>query len=187
MPRIFELVRHADVSGVSGTGVVAEGCVFTDGSVALRWRGENPATAVWPDLDSVLAVHGHHGATEVNWLDLLDRSAFRAPILPNPPTPPARPPRPEALADPVADPILEQPVVEQPEWAAAAWTDSGWAEAAPAESGQPGPSGPGHHRGDDVWGDLLTGRTNHGFRPSTPAGSFGAEPAPRARGRHFRS
>ena len=68
-PRTFELVRYHDLSGVSGTGVVAEGCVFTDGSVALRWRGTNPATAVWPDLDSVLAVHGHHGATEVRWLE----------------------------------------------------------------------------------------------------------------------
>ncbi|WP_237706791.1 hypothetical protein [Kribbella flavida] len=66
---MFELVRHRDLSGVSGTGVVAEGCVFTDGSVALRWRGNNPATAVWPDIDSVLAVHGHQGATEVHWLE----------------------------------------------------------------------------------------------------------------------
>ena len=48
--------------------MVAEGCVFTDGSVALRWRGNNPATAVWPDVESVLAVHGHQGATEVRWL-----------------------------------------------------------------------------------------------------------------------
>jgi hypothetical protein len=68
-PRIFELVRYRDLSGISGTGVVAEGCVFTDGSVALRWRGNNPATAVWPDLGSVLAVHGHYGATEVRWMD----------------------------------------------------------------------------------------------------------------------
>jgi hypothetical protein len=68
-PRTFELVRFRDLSGVSGTGVVAEGCVFTDGSVALRWRGNNPATAVWPDLESVLAVHGHQGATEVRWLE----------------------------------------------------------------------------------------------------------------------
>ena len=67
--RTFELVRYRDLSGVSGTGVVAEGCVFSDGSVALRWRGDNPATAVWPDLDSVLAVHGHQGATEVRWLE----------------------------------------------------------------------------------------------------------------------
>jgi hypothetical protein len=68
-PRTFELVRYRDLSGVSGTGVVAEGCVFTDGSVALRWRGNNPATAVWPDLESVLAVHGHQGATEVRWIE----------------------------------------------------------------------------------------------------------------------
>jgi hypothetical protein len=68
-PRTFELVRYRDLSGVSGTGVVAEGCLFTDGSVALRWRGTNPATAVWPDIESVLAVHGHQGATEVQWLD----------------------------------------------------------------------------------------------------------------------
>ncbi|HEY0690883.1 MAG TPA: hypothetical protein VGD71_17820 [Kribbella sp.] len=68
-PRTFELVRYRDLSGISGTGVVAEGCVFTDGSVALRWRGNNPATAVWPDLESILAVHGHHGATELRWVD----------------------------------------------------------------------------------------------------------------------
>ena len=68
-PRTFELVRYRDPSGVSGTGVVAEGCEFTDGSVALRWRGDNPATAVWPDVESILAVHGHQGATEIRWID----------------------------------------------------------------------------------------------------------------------
>ncbi|HEU4946624.1 MAG TPA: hypothetical protein VFT31_05675 [Kribbella sp.] len=68
-PQVFELVRYADVSGVSGTGTVAEGCVFTDGSVALRWHGENPSTAVWPDLESIIAVHGHCGSTVVRWLD----------------------------------------------------------------------------------------------------------------------
>lgn len=75
-PRTFELVRFRDLSGVSGTGVVAEGCVFTDGSVALRWRGNNPATAVWPDLESVLAVHGHQGATEVRWLEVPSDDAW---------------------------------------------------------------------------------------------------------------
>jgi hypothetical protein len=65
-PQTFELVRYTDISGVSGTGVVAEGCVFTDGSVALRWHGANPST----DLDSILAVHGHCGATVVRWLDV---------------------------------------------------------------------------------------------------------------------
>lgn len=82
-PRTFELVRYRDLSGVSGTGVVAEGCVFTDGSVALRWRGTNPATAVWPDLDSVLAVHGHEGATEVHWLEPEPQRQGQPPELPS--------------------------------------------------------------------------------------------------------
>lgn len=67
-PRTFELIRYEDVSGISGTGAVAEGCVFTDGSVALRWHGPNPSTAVWPNLDAIIAVHGHDGATVVRWL-----------------------------------------------------------------------------------------------------------------------
>ncbi|WBQ02985.1 hypothetical protein [Kribbella sp. CA-293567] len=69
LPRHFRLIRHHDVSGVSGTGPVAEGTQFTDGSVAVRWYGDYPSTAVWPDIDSVLAVHGHKGATEIEWLD----------------------------------------------------------------------------------------------------------------------
>lgn len=69
-PQTFELVRYVDVSGVSGTGTIAEGCVFTDGSVALRWHGSNPSTAIWPNLDSIIAVHGHRGATVVRWLDV---------------------------------------------------------------------------------------------------------------------
>ena len=35
--RIFSLVRHEDVSGVSGTGRVADGVEFNDGTVVLRW------------------------------------------------------------------------------------------------------------------------------------------------------
>lgn len=34
--RRFTLVRHDDVTGVSGTGVVADGVRFPDGVVALR-------------------------------------------------------------------------------------------------------------------------------------------------------
>jgi hypothetical protein len=67
--RRFRLIRHQDVSGVSGTGPVAEGVQFTDGAVALRWYGDYPTTTVWDGIDSVIAIHGHGGATEVEWLD----------------------------------------------------------------------------------------------------------------------
>jgi hypothetical protein len=69
MHRRFILDRRVDVSGVSGTGLVAEGTQFSDGAVALRWPGRTPCTAVWDSIDQVLAVHGHEGATVVRWLD----------------------------------------------------------------------------------------------------------------------
>jgi hypothetical protein len=67
--RCFELVRHADPSGVSGTGVVAYGVQFADGVVALRWSCARPATSIWDNVDDLLSVHGHGGRTVVRWLD----------------------------------------------------------------------------------------------------------------------
>lgn len=69
LPRRFQLIRHLDVSGVSGTGVVADGVQFDDGAVALRWKGDYPSTAVWDSIASILAVHGHAGATDLEWID----------------------------------------------------------------------------------------------------------------------
>lgn len=68
--RRFELQRDLDVSGVSGTGVVAEGIAFTDGTAAVHWiAGEHHSTVVWPDVAGVEAIHGHGGATRLVWLD----------------------------------------------------------------------------------------------------------------------
>lgn len=36
-----------------------EGCVFSDGSLAVRWMTLDHSTAVWPSLSNFLAVHGH--------------------------------------------------------------------------------------------------------------------------------
>jgi hypothetical protein len=69
--RRFELHRDVDVTGVSGTGVVAEGIIFSDGVVALRWKSAWPTSVVFHDkgLDAVHAVHGHDGKTRVVMLD----------------------------------------------------------------------------------------------------------------------
>ncbi|MDX2973673.1 hypothetical protein PWY87_10450 [Kribbella solani] len=67
--RRFRLIRHQDVSGVSGTGPVAEGVQFSDGAVALRWYGDYPTTTVWDGIESVVAIHGHGGATVIEWMD----------------------------------------------------------------------------------------------------------------------
>lgn len=69
-PRMFVLQRDVDVTGVSGTGVVAEGIRFSDGRVAIRWvTGEHRSTVTWDDLTAVYAIHGHNGATSIEWLD----------------------------------------------------------------------------------------------------------------------
>lgn len=68
--RRFHLLRHKDVSGVSGTGVVAKGCVLDDGTAELHWLGEWPTRTVHErGIESVRHIHGHDGATEIVWLD----------------------------------------------------------------------------------------------------------------------
>lgn len=69
--RRFQLVRHEDITGISGTGIVAEGVEFSDGSVALRWTAEWPTSVVFHErgMESVEHVHGHGGSTEIVWLD----------------------------------------------------------------------------------------------------------------------
>jgi len=70
MIRRFKLVRHADVSGVSGTGHVADGVIWPDGTATVRWRGDHPSTVSWDGGQaSVEHVHGHGGATEIVWFD----------------------------------------------------------------------------------------------------------------------
>ena len=63
--RAFHLLRLDDVSGVSGTGRVAEGVVFSNGLVALTWLSPYPTVAVYPSAAAVEAIHGHDGRTLV--------------------------------------------------------------------------------------------------------------------------
>lgn len=63
--RHFFLVREVDISGVSGTGRVAEGFVFEDGTTALRWLTEHRSTAIYSSLDTLDAIHGHNGSTRI--------------------------------------------------------------------------------------------------------------------------
>ena len=65
----FYLVRSEDVSGVSGTGVVAEGCVFTNGKVALAWISPYRSVTVFDSLEEVDQIHGHDGRTKMMWVE----------------------------------------------------------------------------------------------------------------------
>lgn len=75
LPRRFEMYRHRDITGLSGTGVVAWGVLWPDGTVSLRWAGVTPSFSNWDSLDVLIAVHGHEGATELRWLDGVTEAA----------------------------------------------------------------------------------------------------------------
>ena len=65
----FYLKRNSDVSGVSGIGNIAEGCLFDTGKVALTWLSELPCVTVYDSIDIMVRVHGHDGRTTVKWID----------------------------------------------------------------------------------------------------------------------
>lgn len=67
--RRFNLVRDKDISGVSGTGLVAEGIEFENGSVAMCWTSKFHIVEVAPNVHTLEAVHGHNGSTRIEWLD----------------------------------------------------------------------------------------------------------------------
>ncbi|MFH9426392.1 hypothetical protein [Streptomyces sp. NPDC017529] len=68
-PRRFYLERHTDVTGMSGTGRVADGVLWPDGTASVRWRGPRPSIVHWDRLDDAETVHGHGGATRIVWVD----------------------------------------------------------------------------------------------------------------------
>jgi hypothetical protein len=68
--RRFELLRNVDLSGVSGTGIVAHGWKLPFGMALLTWPGKWPTwTLHLRGLRSVQAIHGHGGCTRIVWTD----------------------------------------------------------------------------------------------------------------------
>lgn len=67
--RRFELHRDQDATGISGTGVVAQGIQFDDGTCAMRWLSQHRSTAMYESSRDIELIHGHGGLTRLVWLD----------------------------------------------------------------------------------------------------------------------
>jgi hypothetical protein len=69
--RNFWFYRNEDVSGISGTGYVAEGVVFSSGKVAISFFPVAPTFVSnvinFSSMDDVEKIHGHDGKTEIHW------------------------------------------------------------------------------------------------------------------------
>jgi hypothetical protein len=94
--KVFYLVRIEDETGVSGTGIVAEGVRWTDGSVSLRFVSKTPSFINFERVPEgveinrigerhVKMVHGHRGKTKVVWADDEEEVGSSGPPPPAPP------------------------------------------------------------------------------------------------------
>lgn len=72
--RAFWMIRDDDETGISGTGIVAEGIEYSDGKVAIRWQthgDSHHSTVLWDNLEDARAIHGHSGKTWFQFADLV--------------------------------------------------------------------------------------------------------------------
>ena len=61
----FFLKRHKDISGTSGTGIVARGIIFPkDGKVVMEWESNFDTITIFKNTEELISIHGHNGATE---------------------------------------------------------------------------------------------------------------------------
>lgn len=73
---VFKLIRHVDISGVSGTGVVAYGSLFPSGKVTLNWNTDKSSTAVYDSISDLESIHLHGGNTSLCWIWRIDEATL---------------------------------------------------------------------------------------------------------------
>jgi hypothetical protein len=79
MTRTFKLIRLQDLTGTSGTGVVAQGETQADGRTIMRWivdakladgsKRRIQTTTHYETWQDVVLLHGHAGRTVLKWDD----------------------------------------------------------------------------------------------------------------------
>jgi hypothetical protein len=63
--QVVHLERDEDVSGVSGTGVVAYGLMCDDGTVLLHWDTVVKSDVVYRSVADLMTIVGHGGRTRL--------------------------------------------------------------------------------------------------------------------------
>ena len=68
MPRIFNLVREVDSTGLSGTGIVAQGIQFDNGNVVVCWLLNISSIVLFENLEDFKSVSCSHSRSEVKFI-----------------------------------------------------------------------------------------------------------------------
>ena len=61
----FWLKRIKDISGISGTGIVAEGVVFENGKCAMNWLTPTSSVGLYDNMEILEKIHSHEGHTKI--------------------------------------------------------------------------------------------------------------------------
>jgi hypothetical protein len=67
--RRFQFKRVEDETGISGTGIVAEGAVLSSDKVVVSWLTKIPTISIYERMADAEFLHGHDGKTKTIWLD----------------------------------------------------------------------------------------------------------------------
>ena len=67
--RRFALNRSKDESGISGTGIVAEGLQFSSKKCVISWLSDTPSIEIYDSIEEIRRIHGHQGETQIKWID----------------------------------------------------------------------------------------------------------------------
>ena len=69
--RRFLLIRDEDETGMSGTGIVAEGVEMSSGRCLVEFRSHISSSTLYDSIKAVKEIHGHADAqtTRIKWLD----------------------------------------------------------------------------------------------------------------------
>lgn len=65
----FFLLRHEDVHGNSGIGVVAVGVQLPSGKCVMEWLSEEVTETIFESAEQIVRLHSHNGKTELVWGD----------------------------------------------------------------------------------------------------------------------
>lgn len=67
--RRFVVERFSDPTEASGLGIVLDGILWPDGTVSVRWRGDDPSFVSWPSIDAAERKHCYGGLSRIVWID----------------------------------------------------------------------------------------------------------------------
>jgi hypothetical protein len=69
----FDVYRREDASGTSGTGVVAKGVLFPDGTTVVQWQTHVRSVVIYNSYADALHIHGHGDKTGFRFHSCPDR------------------------------------------------------------------------------------------------------------------